>query len=115
MSAETRKLFTLNKTINATVPAAANLAEEQLIDFFARVWTLLEACGSDKNGRAIAAISACIIEGINTRSRIVGVLTKLGFNSRHANIMLNGGTKSVRYEVPWRLDRETGRYHLLVE
>ena len=99
-----------NNTNPAAVPEP-ELSEDQLTDFFARVRTLLAACGPDRNGQAIAAVCASIDEGIVMRPRLYGVLLKLGFKREHANIILDGGTKNMRHDVPWYID-EGGRYRL---
>jgi hypothetical protein len=38
-------------------------------------------------------INACIGEGIDTGSRIIGVLARLGYNKQHAGITLKAGLK----------------------
>ncbi len=68
-------------------------------------------CGPNCNDQAVALITACIEEGWNTRARIVGALKALGFDYRHAAIMLkdNAGPDPVRHR--WQCG-ETGVYRL---
>ena len=76
--------------------------------FFERVQSLIDQCGTNKNDRAILAISACILEGIDTKLHILGILKRLDFDTGHIVIMLAGRS----YDVPWVLDKATGRYRL---
>jgi hypothetical protein len=73
---------------------------------------LLQECGSNKNDCAIAFITACIGEGIDTRELIVARGANLGLNPKHVGTMLikSTGVSSARHY--WRRDEE-GRYALL--
>ena len=73
---------------------------------------LIANCGTSKNDQAIAAITACIGEGIDTRGQIMEVLIRLGFDRGHAAIMLKMGTGTVFLRRHWTRDGE-GRYSLL--
>lgn len=44
---------------------------------------LVHDCGPNRNHAVIAAITACIGEGVNTIGGIIAVLKKLGFNQGH--------------------------------
>lgn len=44
---------------------------------------------SNANDRATVMIAACIEEGMNEAPRIFGAMERLGFNRRHAAIILN--------------------------
>ena len=81
---------------------------------FDRLRGLIDACSLEANrhDQAIAVITACIDEGIDTRPRIVGMMKHLGFDYRHAAMTLNdaAGIDSDRHR--WRRDA-TGRYSLL--
>ena len=52
------------------------------------------------NETVIALIHVCIAEGLDTRRRMVGALTRLGFKHSHVAIMLEKGCRSKM----WRLD-----------
>lgn len=58
---------------------------------------------------ATVRITAAIHEGMNTRARIVGVLRLLGFNYRHAAIILNDGTGDDPKRFHWQR-HPGGRY-----
>ena len=52
--------------------------------------TLLEGCeGTSRHDQAIAAISFCIDEGINTGPQIIGMLKRKEFNPRHIGLLLH--------------------------
>jgi hypothetical protein len=51
---------------------------------------LIAACeGANRHDQAIAAISFCIDEGINTGPQIIGMLKRRKFNSRHIGLLLH--------------------------
>lgn len=68
-------------------------------------------CGPNRNDQAVALITACIEEGWSTRARIVGALKALGFDGRHAAIMLNDNAGSDPAGHRWQRD-QTGVYRL---
>lgn len=70
--------------------------------------------GVNKHDRAIILISACIDEGVNTRSRIGKVLAHIGLDRAHVMIVLNGDTGSDPNRQRWSRD-ERGVYSLLEE
>ena len=78
-----------------------------------RLKRLHAACrvGGNKNDTAVALITACIDECIDTRARIICALEPLGFHRGHVAIMLQRGTGNNPEQDRWRLDA-TGRYHL---
>lgn len=73
----------------------------------------MDQCGDNKNDQRIAAISACILEGIDTHRHILATLKRLGVKTSHASVLLDGGNKKMRHDVPWLLDKSTGRYRLI--
>ena len=93
--------------------AAASLTLKKPVDFGQRLKRLHVACaaGGNKNDSAVALITACIEEGIDTRARIIGALEPLGFDYRHVAIQLQRGTGTNAAQDRWRLDPD-GRYHL---
>ncbi|MBD8679657.1 hypothetical protein [Sphingomonas sp. CFBP 13720] len=48
-----------------------------------RLRRLVHDCGPNRNDAVIAAITACIGEGVNTIGGIIAVLIKVGFNGGH--------------------------------
>jgi hypothetical protein len=73
---------------------------------------LLHECGSNKNDCAIAFITACINEGVDTRALIVARGAHLGLNPMHVGMMLLKSTGVSPARHYWRRDEE-GRYTLL--
>ncbi len=65
----------------------------------------------NKHDLAVMLISACILEGLNRRGRIVGALRILGFKPAHIVMTLNHGTGLDPTQHRWDLDQE-GRYRL---
>lgn len=80
---------------------------------FKRLRKLMENCGPDssKHDLALVGISACIVESIDTRPRIIGVLRTLGLHPQHVAIILNDGTGNDPQRHRWQRDAE-GRYSL---
>ncbi len=78
----------------------------------ARLLRLLDGCGSNKNDCAIAFITACIGEGLDTRELIVARSAHLGLNPKHVGTMLLKSTGVSPTRHYWRRDEE-GRYTLL--
>jgi hypothetical protein len=78
---------------------------------FERLRQLKAACGPNKHDLAIVLVSACILEGLDTRARIVGALRKLGLNYRHVAIILEDGTGDNPQQHRWQRDTED-RYRL---
>jgi hypothetical protein len=70
----------------------------------------LTTAGLKKHDRAHTLINACISEGIDTGTRIIGVLAKLGFNKRHVGIALKAGTQREPEWPNWGR-RDDGKYH----
>jgi hypothetical protein len=67
---------------------------------FQRLGELSRTCGAaNKNELAIVLISACIIDGVNTMPRIIGVLKRFGLTRQHIAITLNreAGPDHVRH------------------
>ena len=69
---------------------------------------LVEA-GVKRNDRALTMINACIIHGINKGSDIVAALAGLGFNPRHAGIMLRRNIQREPVSPYWGR-RDCGQY-----
>lgn len=65
----------------------------------------------NKHDLAIMLVSACILEGLDRRSRIVGALRTIGLDQAHIVLTLKHGTGSDPVRHRWELDHE-GRYHL---
>ncbi|WP_037499242.1 hypothetical protein [Sphingomonas jaspsi] len=65
---------------------------------------LSECCpASNKHERATVAIEALIIAGVCTHSEIVGAMRAMGFDYRHANILLKTMTGKASHHR-WTLD-----------
>lgn len=62
-----------------------------------------------KNDRAIILIHACIDAGQNTHGRIIGILHAIGWNLKHAQIVLNKSAGNNPTLHRWQRD-ETGGY-----
>jgi hypothetical protein len=73
--------------------------------------TALSADGVNKNDQAAMLINALIEEGIDTGPRRVGALTELGFNQKHAGMMLRTGLKLKPKWPNWGR-RKDGTYYL---
>ena len=83
-------------------------------ELYTVLFDLKAACGptANKHDIAIVLIEACIDNGWDTRSQIVGALREQGLNYRHVNITLNKGTGTHPKGFRWYLDTH-GRYRLL--
>lgn len=85
---------------------------EEVNAAFDRLREMMDGCSaSSRNLAAQLLISACILEGFDTRRRIVGAMRRLGFDYRHVVIILKAGTGSHTNDW-WQVDAE-GRYHNL--
>lgn len=73
---------------------------------------LLAGCGTNKNDQAVAFIIACIGDGLNTRSQILGMGDRCGLNSRHLAVMLIAEMRGEHSLPRWRID-DRGILHLL--
>lgn len=91
--------------------AASPAHDSSIAAIFDRLRGLMAACGSNKHDVAIALISACIEEGVDTGPRIIGTLRRLELNPGHAARMLKEGTGSDPARHRWQRDEE-GRYSL---
>lgn len=82
-------------------------------EWFNGLRDLLAACGAgtNKNDRVEVLIAACISDGLDTGSRIIGVAKLLGFHPRHAGKTLNLGTGNNPRVNLWRRSDE-GQYSL---
>lgn len=79
----------------------------ETVAIFRRLRELMQACKANKNDRMIVLIAACIDEGFDKWPRIEGAVKCLGFDEKHARIVLN---KSIG--VQWTRD-ESGIYRNL--
>jgi len=100
------------------VPAAAPISGVGIVipspppGSYAALRELLEACGPNKNDRAVALIGACIGDGVARKGEIVSVGARLGLNPRHVAAILDQdtGTNPERYR--WQRDAK-GTYSIL--
>jgi len=77
---------------------------------FVRLKALIRSCGdANKHDIVGVLIHACLDEGINTRSQIIGVIKHLGYNSRHVAIVLEKGAGPNPERYFWYCDA-CGRY-----
>ncbi|MAN13155.1 MAG: hypothetical protein CL945_00265 [Dinoroseobacter sp.] len=70
----------------------------------------LISAGMKKHDRAHALINASISEGVETGTRIVSVLAKLGFDKRHVGIMLKTGLQTMPEWPNWGCN-DDGKYY----
>lgn len=89
------------------------LATKDLTDaFFRRLRQLYQACRElSKHEQARVLIRACMEEGLIEGTRIVGVLTRIGFNRQHAGLILRSLCGSNPERNDWGKDT-AGHYHL---
>lgn len=75
---------------NTSPLAAASAANAEFLN---RLAVLRDICQpfAKKHDQATVLIHACIGEGLSEGSAIVGVVSGLGFNSRHVGMRLNDG------------------------
>lgn len=74
-----------------------------------RLRELMAIIGSNKNDGVIVLASACIDEGVKVGSKIVVMLSKLGFDPRHVWAMLHHNTGNNPERHYWYRD-ETKAY-----
>lgn len=84
-----------------------------LTDLFRRIDELIALCGASANrhDRALAAITACIADGIDTKQDLIRVLAKYGFDGGHIANVLNDRKGPFRNSEHWSIDAN-GRYRL---
>lgn len=87
-------------------------SKEETADMFSRLRRLVDTCGPNKNDVVDALIAACIMEGVNTLSQIIGVLTHLGFERFHIIKRVEYGTGTGSTAADWRRD-DVGVYSLV--
>ena len=94
-------------------PQAPQSSKEEDAEVFRRLRGLKRRFGPkpNKTELTIALITACILEGWDTRSRIVGAFRTLDQNYRHAVLMLTEGTGSDPKRHRWEVDAD-GHYRL---
>lgn len=88
----------------------------QTAEMFDRLHDLDYACGpeANKHDRATPLIAGCIVEGVNTKSAIIGVMKHLGFRNDHIAKWLDMHTGSDPMRHWWQRD-DAGIYQLLTE
>jgi hypothetical protein len=79
---------------------------------YAALSALLDACGPNKNHRAITLIGACIADGFDTKGAIISAGIRMGLNNRHVARILDEGTGRNPELRRWRRDPD-GTYSLL--
>ncbi|SFP99977.1 hypothetical protein [Sphingomonas rubra] len=103
------------------IPAAAPISVADIVvpsrppspaGSYADLRELLDTCGRNKNDRALALISACIGDGITTKSEIVSVGARLGLNPRHVAAILDQDTGTNPERHRWQRDGK-GTYSFL--
>jgi hypothetical protein len=101
-----------NITVSTSEPSVAPKSDSSAM--FARLQRLIDDCGPNRNKHhlVIVLITACITEGVDTGSRIIGALVHLGFNNRHVAMLLKEGTGANPELHRWRKGQD-GRYSLL--
>lgn len=67
--------------------------------------------GINRNDRAHVLIAACIHEGIDSGPDIVAALVRLGFNGKHAGIMLKANIQREPVWPNWGR-RDCGQYFI---
>lgn len=70
----------------------------------------LISAGMKKHDRVHALINATISGGVDTGTRIVRVLAKLGFDKRHVGIMLKTGLQTMPEWPNWGCN-DDGKYY----
>lgn len=68
--------------------------------------------GLNKNDRAILLITACISQGANVRSMIIGMLSGLGLKPSHIAVILKRETGTILGRARWRIESD-GTYSLI--
>lgn len=86
---------------------------EDRSDILRDLHALMEACGPESNAhdKAITLITACIINGLTTRARIIGALKCLGFDQGHIALTLKHGAGPNPKSHRWHVDAD-GTYRL---
>ena len=94
-------------------PQMSDETKEQTAHIFRKLRMLMDALGQkpNRNDLAVLVISACILEGRDTRGRIQGTLRTLGFKPPHVASVLNHGTGDDPELHGWQLNCE-GRFQL---
>ena len=102
MHANKSTIFNIANIAAPTAPADTAANEVSDTALFERLRDFARKCdvGKNDNETVIALIHVCIAEGLDTRRRMVGALTRLGFKHSHVAIMLEKGCRSKM----WRLD-----------
>ena len=105
----------MNTEIAPSDKSSPNSAPDDTAAIFRRLRQLKrDLRGANKHDQATTLISACILEGLSTRVRIVRALVQIGLSQSHVVIMLERGTGGDPNRYNWQLDLE-GRYSLHVQ
>jgi hypothetical protein len=88
-----------------------NVPSENNVDF-AGLRAMLSSCDKNKHSRFIVLVNALLEGGVNLGPRIVGIAGRLGFNKKHAGLMLSELTGNDPVRHYWRRD-DDGRYYAL--
>lgn len=96
-----------------TASAPHDMPPAEVDAIFERLRALKKQFGRspNKNELAIALIGACILEGFDTRARIVGALATLGLDRSHAVLVLRENEGKDPAQHVWELDGN-GHYRL---
>ena len=93
-------------------PTPHRLPADEVNAIFQRLRQLKARCHRDrvsKVDRTVTLIDACILEGFDYRSRILGALKTIGLNRQHVAHVLETGTGPFPERHYWRQDVK-GRY-----
>jgi AraC-like DNA-binding protein len=111
----------MSNLADIVIPAAAPISVADIVvpsrppspaGSYAALRELLDACGPNKNDRAIVLIGACIGDGVATKGKIVSVGARFGLNPRHVAAILDQDTGTNPERHRWQRDGK-GNYSLL--
>ena len=85
-----------------------------LTELYEQIDELIGLCGptANRHDKALAAITACIANGVDTKDEIIRVLTKRGFDGGHIANVLHERKGPFRNSEHWSIGAD-GRYHLV--
>ena len=95
----------------------SNLSSSEFNTLFASLRDLdkcLVTEGCHKHDRVQVLINACIAGGVNTGTKIVGVLVILGFDRKHVGIVIKAGTQRAPEWPNWGRGAD-GTYYVPAE
>lgn len=93
---------------NIKIRPAPTTAESDSAALFGRLSGLLGeiAPGTNKNEQVTVLISACIVEGIVTEKKIIGVVSRFAFKPAHIAHMLKHGAGAGPASGHWRRNQD---------